>query len=91
MTNAELEALHKQCSDNRALLTESGRCACFFCLRRFNTSEITEWVGKRDRALCPRCGIDSVLPDPPSAPVSDDTLVAMERHWFGLRDGRKAR
>jgi hypothetical protein len=33
--------------------------------------------------LCPRCGIDSLLPDDvPGAALSPDLLEAMRQYWF---------
>ena len=41
-------------------------------------SEITEWIDGGMTATCPRCGINSVLPDAPDT----DTLAMMHRRWF---------
>jgi hypothetical protein len=48
-------------------------------LRR--SSEIAEWIDDGQTALCPRCGIDSVLPVIDGKP--DVVLLwAMHRYWF---------
>jgi NAD-dependent SIR2 family protein deacetylase len=54
-------------------------CACFRCLRRYPRSEIHEWTDKGATAICPHCGIDSVIP---STAVTDEELRAMRDHWF---------
>jgi hypothetical protein len=66
-------------------------CGCFYCMKTFLADEIIDWVdwpeGAEDQleegvtALCPRCGIDSVLPQPP-VDLSPAFLVAMNSHWF---------
>ena len=40
----------------------------------------------KGRALCPSCGIDSVIGDASGFPITEEFLVAMEARWFGLRD-----
>ena len=78
-----LEALHALSIHNRALIARATTCGCFYCTATFRPSEITEWVDPNsDTALCPRCGIDSVLPDPPSGPVTPELLESMRVHWF---------
>jgi hypothetical protein len=88
---ADLEGIHKHSSRHRDRVEQSSVCGCFYCLAFFTPSEIKDWVdvpeGADDEAgvtaLCPRCGIDSVLPDSvPGAPLSPELLAAMQRHWF---------
>jgi hypothetical protein len=33
-------------------------------------------------AICPRCGIDSVIGDESGYPVTREFLAAMKAHWF---------
>ena len=33
-------------------------------------------------ALCPLCGIDSVIPEAPGAPLTTGLLEEMRAHWF---------
>ncbi|WGL60086.1 hypothetical protein QEJ31_00520 [Pigmentibacter sp. JX0631] len=46
---------------NRNILEKYKKCSCFYCLKTFETSEITEYVDNNETALCPYCGIDSVV------------------------------
>jgi len=48
-------------SNHRAELTRSESCGCFACFRRFVVTDITAWIDKNETALCPRCGLDSVI------------------------------
>jgi hypothetical protein len=62
-------------------------CGCFYCRAIHPPSEITEWVdedpaGGGQTALCPRCGIDSVIGDSSGFPVTLEFLEEMHRCWF---------
>lgn len=91
MNRADRESIHKFCTRNRDLLARSSRAGCFYCEVIFDPSEIKDWIDGRQvesgrlengvTALCPRCGIDAVLPG--AAPiVLDGALLADMRHHF---------
>lgn len=66
-------------------------CGCFYCLRMFPPSTITEWVdldadGVGQTALCPRCGIDAVVPSVPARPVIAELLAQLHDRQFGELD-----
>lgn len=44
--------------------------------------EITEWVDLDTTALCPKCGIDSVIGSASNVPVNPEFLSKMNEHWF---------
>ena len=75
----EYELAHKYCYSNKTDIQSSKQCGCFFCVKIFTPGEITEWSGQT--ALCPYCGIDSVLPD---SRVEFDRrfLEGMYKLWF---------
>ena len=89
---ADLEAIHTFSSQHRSLLVLSKRAGCFYCCQMFAPSEITDWVdgppvatGETSdgvTALCPRCGIDAVLPSVSYYPLTEAMLAEMHRHWF---------
>ena len=70
---------HRQCTGNRGALESSTQAGCFFCLAVFDTRMIKRWVDSETTALCPECGIDSVLP----GVVDEKFLREMQKHWFG--------
>lgn len=76
---------HKHSIRNLPLLEVAHRAHCFYCLKSFSPSEITKWVDRGRTALCPHCGIDSVLPA--SMVPSPDFLREMEDYWFGELKG----
>lgn len=82
-----LEVAHKHSIFNQDEISKSLLCSCFYCLQSFNSNEILEWVDNDNpsgkSALCPKCGIDSVLGDSSSFPINDDTfLKEMYSYWF---------
>jgi len=72
----------------------SALCGCFHCLAIYPPSSIVEWVDwpddtplERQRtaghtALCPRCGVDSVIGSASGYPIDTDLLKAMHKYWF---------
>lgn len=71
-------------------------CGCFNCLEIFSPELINQWFdtqGNGDKtALCPYCGIDSVLGDACGVDVTPSLLWLMNEVFFGdglskLEDG----
>ena len=89
MNEVEAEAIAKSSMRNRDRVRAAASCGCFHCRSIFASDEIRQWVDNDQTALCPRCGIDSVLPG-----VTDTAiLVALHRHRFDVtyrmtEDGR---
>lgn len=89
---ADQESLHKFCTNNRGRLLAVQRAGCFYCCAIFEPREILDWVDGRQvetgstqdgvTALCPRCGIDAVLPELPGSQISEALLREMRAHWF---------
>jgi len=48
----------------------------------FGPDQIAEWVDEDDTALCPICGVDSVLADGSGLLITKDFLEAMQAVWF---------
>jgi hypothetical protein len=92
LDRADQESLHRYSSRNRALLERSDRAGCFYCQSLFDPKEIVDWIDSRQvetgdtadgvTALCPRCGIDSVLPSAAPITLTKDLLSEMNEHWF---------
>ena len=82
----ELTNAHEFCSYNRDLLENDSACGCFYCLELYNPAEITEWCCEpeagRVTVLCPRCGIDSVIPESAGYPLTEEFLKSMNDFWF---------
>lgn len=95
----DVEAAHRHAGQHRNAVQASGVCGCFYCLAIFPPGEVTEWIdwpadtpaaeenARGQTALCPRCGIDSVIGDASGLPIAPEFLARMEAHWFGMRTG----
>jgi hypothetical protein len=87
MANAPQIAAHKHSIHHREEVLTSDVCGCFYCLAVFRPSEINEWVDTVDgvgrTALCPKCGIDSVIGSNSGYPIKPKFLDQMRKHWFG--------
>jgi len=89
----DIQAAHKTSIWHRSLILESKICGCFYCLATFEPSEIDEWTdfqtqdGKKTElgqtALCPKCGIDSVIGSASKFPITNEFLKEMHNNWFG--------
>jgi hypothetical protein len=80
-------AAHEHCIRHHDEIGRSKRCGCFYCLATFGPAEIKDWIkdgrGMRNRtALCPRCGIDSVIGSAAGYPITPAFLGLMQGHWF---------
>lgn len=78
----EIVAAHGHSAGNKSELNKSKLCGCFCCLKVFPVSEINEWVDEDKTAVCPKCGIDSVLGDAAGFELSPVFLKDMHEHWF---------
>lgn len=80
MNEVEAKAIAKLSMLNRGRVSVAASSGCFHCQSTFASGEIRQWVDDRQTALCPRCGIDSVLPG-----VTDPAiLAALHRHRFDV-------
>ena len=63
---------------NRAAVAATAAASCFFCLRTFPSSSITDWTDHGTTALCPNCTVDAVLP---GAYAMEDLSALCERYF----------
>ena len=82
--NAVVDA-HAHSSRHRAEIEVSANCGCFYCLRIYPNERIKKWIDNESTALCPDCGIDSVLGDASGFDISIPFLRKMHRAWFEVR------
>ena len=86
MTTPDIIRAHRHSIRHREKVLASERCGCFYCCAIFQASEIEEWIdeweGIGQTAMCPRCGIDSVLGSECGYPITGEFLGAIKKHWF---------
>jgi len=74
---------HTHTADHRVELEKSELAGCCYCLEVFKPSDIEDWVDEGKCALCPKCGIDSVIGDASGFPITDKRfLQEMNGFWF---------
>jgi len=82
MLTFDLIAAHKHSIYHREELTRSEQCGCFCCLAIFEPSAVDEWTDRQTTAMCPQCGIDSVIGSASGYPITKDFLTKMQEYWF---------
>ena len=80
--DVDVKAAHLFSSNHRAQIEASTVCGCFYCLATFSPSVISEWVDAGQTALCPQCGIDSVIGTASGIEPSLEFLRRMHAYWF---------
>lgn len=75
---------HKYCSSNKIILEKNINCLCFYCFSKFKYNDIKVFIDNNNMtALCPKCGIDSVLPDKiDNFNLNLEFLDQMKKYWF---------
>ncbi len=73
---------HRHSIRHRPEIEASDVCGCFYCERSFSSGAIVDWIGDEGTALCPHCGIDSVIGDASGYEVSATFLARMHEAWF---------
>ena len=78
---------HRHCSRHREEVLASSQCACFYCLDRFFSYEITQWTddnedGIGQTAICPYCNVDAVFGEESGYPLDFEFLKRMQQYWF---------
>ena len=80
---------HEFSSYHREQLESSSKCGCFYCLRIFSPRELSQdkydWTDDGQTALCPFCGIDSIIGDASGFEITKDFLKEMKKWWFDTR------
>jgi hypothetical protein len=73
---------HQHSSKHHSEILKSDLCGCFYCEKTFGPGEIVDWIDEQRTALCPKCGIDSVIGSASGYPISGEFLHEMCEYWF---------
>jgi hypothetical protein len=73
-----IEQAVKKSIHNHAEIAAGVDCGCYFCLTIFDGGTVYEWTDEGTTAVCPRCGIDSVL----SGITDMEYLKSAHERWF---------
>ena len=79
---------HRFSNNHMEMLKRDSVCGCFYRCRVFEPVEIEGWViddnpcDKDGTAMCPYCGIDSVIGASSGYPITQEFMEAMHSYWF---------
>lgn len=81
---ALLQQAYESCFRNRDSVLVSRYCGCIDCLATMDSSVVTTFVGDaaESTALCPSCGMDTVLPDASGIPPELPLLKALHLQFL---------
>ena len=77
-----MERLHAYASHNKKMIGKSNKCYCFYCKSVFENGEVETYLAEEKTALCPKCGIDSVIPDSIDEKIDEAIISEMHDYWF---------
>ena len=83
-TIPELNAFYTHSIKNEESILKSDFCGCFHCISILAATDIKEMMVEKDgfkTAICPICGIDSVLGDA-SVEISAELIESMNEYYF---------
>lgn len=72
--------IHSYTKNNIIELKNNKECMCLYCKEKFNADDIKDWTDNITTAICPKCGIDAVVPD--IFNLSEDDLKKIYERWF---------
>ncbi|MFC1639036.1 cytoplasmic protein [Patescibacteria group bacterium] len=85
LTQEQIENAGQLAVRNREQLAESDEAGCYYCRNVFPASEVSNYVIEEDgteTAVCPKCGLDSVLADSAGIELSAENLEQLNEYWF---------
>jgi hypothetical protein len=77
---------HPASNFNRAAIETGALCGCFYCEKVFSPDDqpIKMWTDYRRTAMCPYCGIDSVISSADIPEITNEAFLRiMNKKWFG--------
>lgn len=87
--NLELfQSYAKHAEDNEIELLNSNECGCYFCRHIFPARLVNEWNDEDGHvsAVCPECGMTTVIGDASGVPLSKQLLKEMNLCFFDSKD-----
>ena len=67
--------------------TRRQQCGCFYCKKIYGPDRIVDWADpqkphEQQTAVCPECGIDSVIGNASGFEITEAFLEDMRTAWF---------
>lgn len=67
--------------NNKDRLEKATWCGCYQCLSIMTTNSVVMYTDNGTTALCPVCGVDSIIPE--ATDKDKPLLMLMYEYWFG--------
>ncbi len=81
--NFNVEAAYKYSASQKRQLENDKICGCFYCGKIFAPMEIDMWINDvGGTAICPYCGVDSVIGESSGYPITKELLDIMNKTYF---------
>ena len=76
------EEIYKHSCRNHAELKQSLKCGCFSCGSIFDATEVEDYIDDGETALCPYCGVDSVIGEASGTELNPILLNELNQMYF---------
>lgn len=83
--DAASKKAHDLSKHNKESIACSNECGCFYCLNIYDPETITTYTDDGTTAVCPICGIDSVVADV-DCDVTKPFLKEMYEIWMAVKE-----
>ena len=74
--------LHTYSVHNKKMVEESENCHCYYCQSTVDSGSVESYADDGETALCPRCGINALIPDSVDEKIDANVLHDMHEYWF---------
>jgi NAD-dependent SIR2 family protein deacetylase len=81
ISGKRLQRLYEHSRLNRQFMVPGSTCRCFHCLRTFEAEQINRWTDDGETAVCPCCGVDSVLSGSADH-LTDELIRGLQANYF---------
>ena len=85
-TKEQYPDIYKHTKNNELDILRSKNCSCLFCRQTFNARKVSEWTsGKNNQmsAICPECGMDTLVGDASGYVFGIEDLKEINHEYFG--------
>ena len=84
LTEEQSKFYHSHTIRNRKEIDQSEYCHCISCIKSYPSPIVKDFIkdGDGETALCPYCGIDSVIGDFCGLVINQEILTALNNRWF---------
>lgn len=79
---SQLNILQAYSSHNKKYIDTADSCYCFHCKSSFKATDIVSYTDNGQTALCPKCHVDTIIPDSINHEVNESIIEEMNKYWF---------